>query len=152
MRQEVGEKEGVAEALEGLAAIYSVQGEASNVVRLLGAAEMLHEATGIARSPIDRAFNERTIASVQARMGEQAFHAARAEGRAFTLEQTLAFQKQLTLTTQSPAPASPIPAQSYPNELTAREVEVLRLVAQGLSDIAAAERLVISPRTVQNMR
>ncbi len=37
---------------------------------------------------------------------------------------------------------------TYPNELTAREVEVLRLVAQGLTDARVAERLVISPRTV----
>ena len=32
--------------------------------------------------------------------------------------------------------------------LTAREVEVLRLVAQGLTDAQVAERLVISRRTV----
>ena len=33
-------------------------------------------------------------------------------------------------------------------ELTARELEVLRLVAQGLSDTVIAERLVLSPHTV----
>jgi DNA-binding CsgD family transcriptional regulator len=32
--------------------------------------------------------------------------------------------------------------------LTAREVEVLRLVAQGLTDVQVAEQLIISPRTV----
>ncbi len=34
--------------------------------------------------------------------------------------------------------------------LTAREVEVLRLLAQGLTDVQIAEQLVISPRTVNN--
>ncbi len=38
----------------------------------------------------------------------------------------------------------------YPDGLTAREVEVLRLVAQGLTDAQIAEQLVISPRTVNN--
>jgi DNA-binding NarL/FixJ family response regulator len=36
----------------------------------------------------------------------------------------------------------------YPDGLTAREVEVLRLLAQGWSDAQIAEHLVISPRTV----
>ena len=34
------------------------------------------------------------------------------------------------------------------NQLTKREIEILRLVAQGLSDAQVAERLVLSPRTI----
>lgn len=41
--------------------------------------------------------------------------------------------------------AAPAP---YPGGLTAREVQVLRLVATGLTDIQVAEQLIISPRTV----
>src|SRR5881296_530401 len=36
------------------------------------------------------------------------------------------------------------PAASYPDGLTAREVDVLRLVAQGLTDAQIAEQLVLS--------
>ena len=37
---------------------------------------------------------------------------------------------------------------TYPAGLSAREVEVLRLVARGLTDAQIAEQMVISPRTV----
>ncbi len=48
--------------------------------------------------------------------------------------------------------ASALPAREgaamYPDDLTAREVEVLRLLAQGWSDAQIAQQLVISPRTI----
>lgn len=147
--QDLGEKEGIALALEGLAGISAALGQARSAARLLGTAETLRDTTDVALSPIDRAFNERTLANVRARLGEQVFQTARAEGRAFTLEQALALQGPLAPTMQSSPMFTPIPSPTYPNELTAREVEVLRLVAVGLSDSAVAERLVISPRTVQ---
>jgi len=45
-------------------------------------------------------------------------------------------------------PAVTRPSRRNPAGLTAREVEVLRLVAQGLSDTQVAAQLIISPRTV----
>lgn len=44
--------------------------------------------------------------------------------------------------------SSPTKAPGYPAGLTTREVEVLRLVANGLTVIQVAEQLVVSPRTV----
>jgi DNA-binding CsgD family transcriptional regulator len=44
---------------------------------------------------------------------------------------------------------APTDASSYPAGLSAREVEVLRLVAQGLTNPQVAERLYLSPRTVE---
>jgi len=37
---------------------------------------------------------------------------------------------------------------SHPSGLTSREVEVLRLVAQGMTNEQVANQLIISPRTV----
>jgi DNA-binding CsgD family transcriptional regulator len=45
--------------------------------------------------------------------------------------------------------AVPTTVPSYPSGLSAREVEVLRLVAQGLTNPQVGERLFLSPRTVE---
>jgi DNA-binding NarL/FixJ family response regulator len=80
------------------------------------------------------------------------FAQALVEGRTMTAEQALAWQpaippQQAHLSTHASPTASTRPASS-PAGLTTREVEVLRLVAQGLTDVQVAQRLVISPRTV----
>jgi DNA-binding NarL/FixJ family response regulator len=95
-----------------------------------------------------QAGHSRSIADTRAQLGEQAFALAWAEGRGMTWEQALAARGPVTIPQETP-PAPPAKSPpTYPDGLTAREVEVLRLLAQGLTDAQIAEQLTISPRTV----
>jgi DNA-binding NarL/FixJ family response regulator len=102
-------------------------------------------------APVESANYERSVAAARGSLGEKAFTAAWNQGRSMSPEQALAAQGWETIKTlpADQPPTSPMKSSpTYPNGLTAREVEVLRLVAQGLTDAQVAEQLVISPRTV----
>ncbi len=138
----IGNKVSIAACLEGLGA---VQGQPVWAARLWGAAEALRQHIGAPLPPVYRADYERSVAAARALLGEKPFAAAWAQGRTMTPEQALAAEGQPLLSTPTP-PARP--AATSPDGLTAREVEVLRLLAQGLTDAQIAEQLVLSLHTI----
>ena len=73
---------------------------------------------------------------------EEALATARRLGMRSLEERVLALRRE--------APRSPGRGQTFPDGLTGREVEVLRLIAAGRSNRDIAEELVISPNTVAN--
>jgi non-specific serine/threonine protein kinase len=156
LRQETGEKEGIATALEGLAAVAGMQGQPVRAVRLSGAASSLRTLLGAPLPPIDSRYYEQTVAALRTQLEEPTFLNAWAEGQAMALEEALAEAMQLRAQEHIPPttfPASletpsPSPSRSNPFGLTAREVEVLRWLSQGLTTTHISEQLTISPRTV----
>jgi DNA-binding CsgD family transcriptional regulator/tetratricopeptide (TPR) repeat protein len=136
--QALHDTSGIITALSTLAGVARQHGEARWAVHFWGAAERLREEHVLAILPAEQAGPEQSIALARTQLGAELFTAAWAEGRQMTPEQAFAARTQGTPTT----------SQAYPGELTLREVEVLRLLALGLTNAQIAERLVISPRTV----
>jgi predicted ATPase/class 3 adenylate cyclase/DNA-binding CsgD family transcriptional regulator len=138
----------IAPALEGLAVVAEAQGETTWAVRLLAAAAALRDSFGAPLPPVSRAGYEHSLADARAQLGEQAFAVAWAGGRGMTWEQALTDRGPVTIPGEThPTPPAKLPP-TYPDGLTVREVEVLRLLAQGLTDAQIAAQLIISPRTV----
>jgi len=140
----------MASCLAGLAGVLAAQGEPVRAVMLWGAVESFREAMGRSIPLVERASYERVVAVVRAQLSEQAFAAIWAEGRTMTPEQALVAERRttmpLSLDAVSTGPLSTAPI--YPAGLSGREVEVLRLIAEGLTNAQIADQLVISPLTV----
>ncbi len=79
------------ECVVGLAGVCGAHGEHDRAARLFGAAESLRENIGHHRSPQDQADYDRRVASTRSGLGEAAFTAAWAEGRAMTMEQAIEY-------------------------------------------------------------
>ncbi len=140
--------------LEGLAGVVATQGDPVWAARLWGAAETLREVMDTPIFSVYHAAYERSVAAACTQLGEKAFAAAWSEGRTMSLEQVFAAKGTAEIlalipTESSSAPSVQMPS-TFPAGLTNRELDVLRLLAQGLTSAQIAERLVIGLVTVNS--
>jgi DNA-binding CsgD family transcriptional regulator/tetratricopeptide (TPR) repeat protein len=144
------DKEFTASCLEGLGEVVAAQGEPAWAVQLWGEADSLRQSIGAPMAPVNRATYEQAVAAARHDLGEKAFATAWAEGRTMTAVQDLPAQEAVPMSPSMEArqPSVPPTGRIPPAGLTAREVEILQLLAQGLTDPQIAERLVIARRTV----
>ncbi len=147
--REVGANLSIRYNLERLAAVVAVQGDPAWAAHLWGATEALRETMGTPIPPVYRADYDRAVAAARAQLSEKDFAAAWTQGRLMTPEQALAAKAIIPTPFPTKPTSTPLMKSSpHPAGLSAREVEVLRLVAQGLTNEQVAEQLVISARTV----
>ena len=151
LRQALGSTLAIAECVEGFAALASIAGRPRRAARLYGAAEALREVTGAKLLDLaDSSERDRQVGVIRKRLGAQTFAAEWVGGRGISADEAarLALRgsrsdepDEGTLPGSRSAPRGPM--------LTRREGEVAELIARGLTNRQAAERLHVAPRTIE---
>jgi non-specific serine/threonine protein kinase len=138
---------GLVNSMDGLAWVASSSGRLERSARLLGAVDAMWRGLGIVPVPYWQVHRDACVASVRAGLGETRYRACFDEGAALDRREQVALALHDVLLPKS-RPASPA-ASSDGFELTSRELEVARLVAEGLSNPAIASALFVSVATVK---
>ncbi|MFI5511606.1 LuxR C-terminal-related transcriptional regulator [Mycobacterium sp. NPDC051804] len=129
------------EVLECLARVLVLTDRHREAARIFGATESLWQRTGAARSRVHQEGVEKCIATARDALGDSDFKATWAEGAALSTEEAIAYA-------QRGRGARKRPSSGWAS-LTPTELDVVRLVSEGLANKDIAARLFISPRTVQ---
>ena len=131
----------VPEAFECLAYLAADASNQREAARLLGMADSALRQTGVARYPIFEQDHERRLETIRNQLGDSDFQTACGEGAALTIEEAIAYVRR--------GRGEHRRASSGWASLTRAELDVVRLVSEGLGNKEVAARLFVSPRTVQ---
>ena len=138
--------------LFGVARVALATGQPAQAARLVGAMEAVNDSLGTAHPPGRREALVEVEARARAALGDAGWNEAWEAGRALPLAGAVAEAIRLASAPTDPAstttagPAAPAETEDRYG-LTAREVDVLRLLVRGHSNREIAEALSISPRT-----
>jgi DNA-binding CsgD family transcriptional regulator len=129
------------DVFECLAAL-AAAANAEHAARLLGAADGMRQRQGEVRFQVFQADHDATLAKVRDALEPNYFEAAWAEGSALSTAEAIGYARR-------GRGARGRPASGW-ESLTPTELDVVRLVSEGLPNKDIAVRLFISPRTVQS--
>ncbi|QHE73328.1 protein kinase domain-containing protein [Rhodococcus sp. WAY2] len=134
-----------AACLEALAWIACERHDAARAAVLMGAADGLATSVGSAAVIHSTllAYQKECVQSARQKLGDRAFATAYRKG------EQLSFDAAIAYALHEHPPATSAPDSEGSTRLTKRERQVVDLIAEGLTNQAIADRLVISPRTAQ---
>jgi predicted ATPase/class 3 adenylate cyclase/DNA-binding CsgD family transcriptional regulator len=130
------------DTFECLARLASTADSHHEAARLLGAADSLRKRMGAVRLPVFDADYDTQVAATRKAIGDSDFDAARSAGAALSTAEAIAYAQRGRGERKRPSTGW--------GSLTPTELDVVRLVAEGIPNKDIATRLFISPRTVQS--
>jgi predicted ATPase/DNA-binding CsgD family transcriptional regulator len=136
---------GMLQCLDTLAGFEFAGGDSERALRLYASATTLSDKHGIMRHPDNEAIRKHNLSQLRTHFGAERFEEIWAAQRAVPIEQFI--DEVLADDVGDRAQPTEVSA-TQPGGLTARELDVLRLLVEGLSDREIGERLFISPHTV----
>jgi predicted ATPase/DNA-binding CsgD family transcriptional regulator len=147
IQHQIGHRWGMLTSLEGLAWVAGSGEQLERAALLLGAGAALCEELGIALYPYGQGHHDACEAAVRAGLGEASYRSCWERGHALGRERVVAEALEDTPPADQNAPTTA--AAHDADELSARELEVAKLVASGLSNPAIAADLFVSVATVK---
>ncbi|HEV2072180.1 MAG TPA: LuxR C-terminal-related transcriptional regulator [Thermomicrobiales bacterium] len=145
LQSELGNQVGIADALLGIATIAVTRGDFSFATRLLASAQALYDSIRASLSLAVMRLLDNALHEIRSVLDEDTFSAEWESGRNADLQTVIA--EALELEFRPSKEMDQIPANPYYSGLTSREMQVLRLVAEGYSNREIADTLFISPQT-----
>ena len=128
-------------ALEHIAAIACANESYVEAARLLGATQAARDGMGYPRPPIRRDEHDTLLATLRAALGHDGFDAAWNDGAALMLDEAVAYGTRARGERKRPSHGWA--------SLTPTELDVIRLVREGLTSPKIAERMFITHDTVR---
>jgi len=137
----VGHRTSLCLILDALGGTIADQDRPEEAARVLGSSDAARDHHGWRRFPVLEPAHIADIAAVREALGPDEFEQARTEGLALSIDDAVAYVRRGRGKRKRPSHGW--------DSLTPTELQVVDLIAEGLTNPRIADRLLVSPRTVQ---